>query len=103
MACPYCNAPRRLDDKMRYQPGPDWASVPVCGTHTHANPPRTDVCLYIEKLRRVAEDMDTALMGIDSGILLGGTHLSLPLEFGREARLRYEELGEFTLPELSNA
>jgi hypothetical protein len=88
--CIHCGAPRKGDSKAG-QP------VPLCLTIQKLDANRTETCRYIEELRRTAEDLDTAVMGIDSGILLGGTHLSPPLEFGRTARERYEQFGEFLL------
>lgn len=89
--CIYCGSP--LDEDTSFKP------QPVCKTIQRLDANRTPACLYIEKLRRAAEDLDTAVMGITSGFLLGGTHMSPPLAFGEEARERYEEFGEFLLDE----
>lgn len=90
-SCPFCGAP------MVSEPG---SAAVLCGSTLLVSAiKRTEVCQYIETLRRVAEDMDTALMGIDSGLLLGGVHTSPPLELGRRAREQYEQFGEFMLPD----
>lgn len=88
--CIYCGAPFSGDNLRG-------SRVPLCRSMQKMDATRTETCRYIEEVRRCAEDLDTAVMGIDNGILLGGTHLSPPREFGRQARARYEALGPFEL------
>lgn len=93
MTCAYCLAPLQNPDTTSFKPGP------ICGTHSHSNPPRTEACIYIERLRRIAESLDTAVMGLVGGAYLGGSHMNAPLAFAGQPRADYAELGEFTLPE----
>ena len=94
--CTYCLAPFEGDSKAG-QP------VPLCLTLQKLDAQRTKTCLYIERLRRLAEDLDTAAMGLASGHTLGGTHLQAAMRFASQAQSKYTELGEFLLPEMEPA